>query len=63
MQPEWYIDYVRGGVSMNIRSRMTFAPTPRMNLYVTPSVGIFGDFIARYQWSADIGARYHLFRK
>ena len=63
VQPEWYIDYVRGGVSMNIRSRMTFAPTPRMNLYVTPSVGIFGDFIARYQWSADIGARYHLFRK
>ncbi|MCJ7758154.1 MAG: hypothetical protein MUP24_08390, partial [Gillisia sp.] len=63
IQPEWYIDYVQGGVSMNLRSRMAYAPIPRMNIFVTPSVGIFGDIAARYQWSADVGVRYHLFRE
>lgn len=63
LQPEAYIDYIHGGVSMNLRSRMVYAPKPRMNIYLTPSVGLFGDFIGRYQWSADIGIRYFLFRK
>jgi hypothetical protein len=63
LAPEWYIDYINGGVSMNLRSRMTVAPTPRMNIWITPSVGLFGDFIARYQWSIDIGGRYFLFRE
>ena len=63
VQPEAYIDYIHGGVSMNLRSRMAYAPKPRMNIYLTPSVGLFGDFIARYQWSVDIGIRYFLFRK
>jgi len=63
LQPEAYIDYIHGGVSMNLRSRMVYAPKPRMNIYLTPSVGLFGDFIARYQWSVDIGIRYFLFRK
>ena len=63
LEPEAYIDYIHGGVSMNLRSRMVYAPSPRMNIYFTPSVGLFGDFIARYQWSADIGVRYFLFWK
>ncbi|MGB5242326.1 MAG: hypothetical protein WBN19_06845 [Lutimonas sp.] len=63
LQPECYIDYIHGGVSMNLRSRMVYVPKPRINIYLTPSVGLFGDFIARYQWSADIGVRYFLFRK
>jgi hypothetical protein len=57
-----FIDYVRGGVSMNLRSRMTFAPVPRINLWVSPSVGLFGDFPGRYLWSVDIGGRYFLVR-
>src|SRR5688572_14888953 len=63
LAPEWFIDYVRGGVSMNLRTRMTYAPTPRLNIWITPSAGIFGDFQGRYQWSADIGGRYFLFRE
>jgi len=63
LAPEWFLDYVRGGLSMNLRTRMTFAPTPRINIWVTPSVGIFGDFPGRYHWSADIGGRYFLFRE
>jgi len=63
LAPEWFIDYVNGGLSMNLRTRLTHALTPRVNLWVTPSVGIFGDFAARYQWSADIGARYFLFKE
>jgi hypothetical protein len=61
--PEWFLDYVHGGLSMNLRSRMTYAPAPRINIWVTPSVGVFGEFPGRYQWSADIGARYFLFRE
>jgi len=62
LAPEWFIDYVKGGLSMNLRSRMTYAPAPRINLWITPSAGIFGDFPGRYTWSADIGGRYFLFR-
>jgi hypothetical protein len=63
LAPEWYFDYVDGGVSMNVRTRLTYAPTPRLNIWATPSAGIFGDFIARYQWSAEIGCRYYLFKE
>ena len=63
LAPEWYLDYVNDGASMNLRTRFTGAPTPRINLWITPSVGIFGDFAGRYQWSLDIGGRYFLFRE
>jgi hypothetical protein len=63
LAPEWFIDYVKGGVSMNLRSRYTYIPKPLINIWVSPSVGIFGDFIGRYKWSLDIGSRFFLFRK
>ena len=63
LAPEWFLDYVNGGVSMNLRSRFTYAPAPRINIWITPSAGIFGDFAGRYQWSLDIGGRYFLFRE
>ncbi|HEY6436660.1 MAG TPA: hypothetical protein VIY47_08720, partial [Ignavibacteriaceae bacterium] len=63
MAPEWFVDYVQGGLSMNLRTRMTYAPAPRINIWITPSAGIFGDFIGRYQWSMDIGGRYFFLRK
>ncbi|HEY6504617.1 MAG TPA: hypothetical protein VIZ28_11630 [Chitinophagaceae bacterium] len=63
LAPEWFLDYMNGGLSMNLRTRLTHAPSPRINIWVTPSAGIFGDFVGRYQWSADIGGRYFLFRE
>jgi hypothetical protein len=63
LAPEWFVDYVNGGLSMNLRSRMTYAPAPRINIWITPGVGIFGDFPGRYQWSADMGGRYFFMRK
>ena len=63
LAPEWFLDYVNGGVSMNLRTRVTYAPAPRINIWITPSAGIFGDFAGRYQWSLDIGGRYFLFRE
>jgi hypothetical protein len=63
LAPEWFVDYVKDGLSMNLRTRMAYAPTPRVNIWVTPSAGIFGDFPGRYQWSADVGGRYFLFRE
>lgn len=63
LAPEWFFDYVNDGVSMNLRTRLTYAPAPRINLWITPSAGMFGDFVGRYQWSLDIGGRYFLFRE
>ncbi len=63
LAPEWFVDYVHGGISMNLRTRFTGAPTPRLNIWITPSAGMFGDFIGRYTWSLDIGGRYFLIRE
>lgn len=62
LAPEWFYDYMNDGLSMNLRTRVTYAPAPRINLWITPSAGMFGDFAGRYQWSLDIGGRYFLFR-
>jgi hypothetical protein len=63
LAPEWFIDYVHGSVSMNLRSRVAYAPVPRINIWITPSAGIFGDFAGRYKWSLDIGGRNFFMRK
>lgn len=63
LSPELYIDYVDGGASMNLETRATYAPLPRLNLWVQAGVGIFGDYIARYQWSGELGCRYFVMRK
>jgi len=63
LAPEWFLDYVHGGLSMNLRSRMTYAPAPRVNIWITPSAGIFGDFAGRYTWSLDVGCRIFLLRE
>jgi hypothetical protein len=63
LAPEWFLDYINGGLSMNLRTRLSYALTPRINIWATPSAGIFGDFQGRYQWSADVGVRYFIVRK
>ena len=63
LAPEWFLDYINGGASMNLRTRFTYAPAPRLNIWISPSAGIFGNFIGRYQWSLDVGGRYYLFRE
>lgn len=61
--PEWYIDYKNNGeLSMNLQGRFAFAPTPRVNLWVQGGAGIFGDFVGRYNWTAEIGSRYFWMR-
>lgn len=61
--PEWYIDYKdNGALSMNVQGRYAFAPVPRLNLWVQAGAGIFGDFIGRYTWTAEIGSRYFWLR-
>ena len=63
LAPEWYIDYVHGGISMNLETRATYAPLPRVNLWAQAGAGMFGDFIARYQWSVQAGCRFFIMRK
>jgi hypothetical protein len=60
--PEGYIDYVYGGLSMNLEARCAYAPTRRINVWAQAGVGLFGDFIARYQWGAEVGCRYYFLR-
>jgi hypothetical protein len=60
--PECYIDYVYGGLSMNFEVRGAYAPTRRINVWAQTGVGLFGDFIARYQWGAEIGCRYYFLK-
>jgi hypothetical protein len=62
VSPEWYFDYVNNGVSMNVRVRMAFAPAKRINLWIQPGAGMFGDFAARYQWNTEAGCRYFFLR-
>ena len=62
LAPEWYIDYINGGLSMNLKSRFVIAPTRRINVWATAGAGLFGDFRGRYQWSGELGCRYFLLR-
>jgi len=60
--PVLYVDYVHGGTSMNLEGRMVYATAPRSNFWVQAGAGLYGDFILRYQWAAQVGYRYFLFR-
>lgn len=55
--PECFIDFVKGGASMNLEGRFAYAPIPKVNLWLKGGLGLFGDFIARYQWSTEFGFR------
>lgn len=63
LAPELFIDYINGGTSMVIKGRMAFAPRPRINLWAQVNAGLYGDFITRYNWGAEAGVRYFMFRK
>lgn len=60
--PELYIDYIHGGASMNLEGRIVYAPVKRINVWAQGGTGIFGDFLARYQWGTEIGCRYFFLR-
>jgi hypothetical protein len=60
--PSLYVNYVGGGTSMVFEGRMTMAPRPRINFWVQAGAGLYGDFILRYQWSAQLGYRYMILR-
>jgi hypothetical protein len=61
--PELFIDYINGGTSMILKGRMAFAPTPRLNLWGQVNGGLYGDFIGRYAWGAEVGCRYFMIRQ
>lgn len=61
--PSTYFDYVDGGVTMNLEARTMYAPKPRISFWVQGGVGLFGDFVARYDWAAQAGCRYLFMRE
>lgn len=60
LAPECFVDYVKGGASMNLEGRFAYAPVPKFNLWAKAGCGLFGSFIARYQWTSEIGGRLFL---
>ena len=60
---EIFIDYEHDAhTSMIFKGRMVTAPTPRLNVWLQGNVGLYGDFVARYQWGMEAGFRYFLLR-
>jgi hypothetical protein len=59
---EFFIDYENGGTSMIMKCRMTGIPAPRLNMWAQINAGLYGDFIGRYDWGAEVGCRYFLWR-
>jgi hypothetical protein len=62
LAPEIFVDYIKGGVSMNLEGRTALALSPRFSVWTMAGAGIFGDFIARYNWSLEVGCRYFFLR-
>jgi|GEM_PF-1251307 len=60
---ELFIDYKHdANTSMIVKGRMVNAPTPRLNIWLQGNVGLYGDFVTRYQWGMEAGVRYFLLR-
>jgi hypothetical protein len=57
LTPEYFMDYTRGQQALNLEARFAYAPMPKLNIWAKTGVGIFGDFITRYQWTAEVGLR------
>jgi hypothetical protein len=60
---DWFADYENGGLSMNARIRAGYGATPIFHFWTQGGAGIFGDFFGRYQWTAELGARFFILRK
>jgi hypothetical protein len=60
---EIFVDYEHDAqTSMIFKGRMVDAPTPRLNIWLQGNVGLYGDFVSRYQWGMEAGLRYYLLR-
>jgi len=60
---ELFIDYTHdAATSMILKCRMTGAPNPRLNMWGQVNAGLYGDFIGRYNWGAEVGCRFFLLR-
>lgn len=61
--PEFYLDYINGGMSMNVETTAAYRVSGRFIFWAKGGIGVFGDHIARYQWAMETGLRYMMFRK
>lgn len=56
--PEYFLDYTKGQQALNVESRLAYAPLPKFNIWAKAGAGLYGDFMTRYQWTAEIGVRH-----
>jgi hypothetical protein len=61
--PDLFIDYIKGGASMNLEAASVFRFKGRFIIWGKLGAGLFGDFFTRYQWASELGFRYLFMRK
>jgi hypothetical protein len=61
--PEFYIDHIKGGASMDIEANMYYRFSGRFAIWVKGGVGLFGDHPAVYVTTTETGLRYMMLRK
>ncbi len=61
--PELFIDYNNMGASMNLEATMYYRFSGRMAIWGKAGVGLFGDHVARYNYTTEAGIRYLMMRR
>jgi hypothetical protein len=61
--PEMYFDHLLGGASMDIEGTAHYRATRRITLWLKVGTGLFREHPAVYEWTAEGGLRYLMFRR
>jgi hypothetical protein len=57
--PRCYLNCIFSGLSMNFEIRNAYASAHRINVWARAGVGVFCDFIERYQCGAEAGCLHY----
>lgn len=60
VMPEIYIDYIKGGTSMNLEGQLGYRITRAFGTWFKAGVGLYGEHPARYRSTTEIGCRVFL---
>jgi hypothetical protein len=61
--PEYYYDHADGGSSMNVELFGFYRISNAFSCWLKGGAGLFGEHLARYTWTSEVGLRYLILRK
>ncbi len=61
--PEYYYDHANGGSSMNIELYAFYRVSNRFAFWMKGGKGLFGEHPARYDWMAEMGVRFLIWKE